>query len=166
MNNQRGIKEKILNEMKVLRIITFIVMMIAFLLSLRTGIHLDNFDKQYPVLFGSIVLFSIFSIPDIVDSMDNNRFSDVIKNRKEDKISLIKLFCSNGFFLLCAIFLLHAFQIRNLEIEWDKTFNIVSIGLMAISIPYMAIDIIFQKNLQKNISSEKRKKQLGNKTNP
>ena len=40
MNNQRGIKDQILNEMKVLRIIASIVMAISLLSSLRKGINL------------------------------------------------------------------------------------------------------------------------------
>ena len=74
MNNQRGIKDQILNEMKVLRIIAFIVMAISLLSSLRKGINLDNLMEEHKLIYCCLGLISISFTPDFLlpDAIENS----------------------------------------------------------------------------------------------
>lgn len=140
MNNQRGIKDQILNEMKVLRIIAFIVMAISLLSSLRKGINLDNLMEEHKLIYCCLGLISISFIPDFLlpDAIENLFFR---KNNRIERGSIIKKISHISFLFFTIVFVFSHF---NNKFTTDKTINILWIGMAVCCIPYMVIDFISQ----------------------
>lgn len=140
MNNQRGIKDQILNEMKVLRIIAFIVMAISLLSSLRKGINLDNLMEEHKLIYCCLGLISISFTPDFLlpDAIENLFFRE---NNRIERGSIIKKISHISFLFFTIVFIFSHF---NNKFTTDKTINILWIGMAVCCIPYMVIDFIFQ----------------------
>ena len=140
MNNQRGIKDQILNEMKVLRIIAFIVMAISLLSSLRKGINLDSLMEEHKLIYCCLGLISISFTPDFLlpDAIENLFFR---KNNRIERGSIIKKISHISFLFFTIVFVFSHF---NNKFTTDKTINILWIGMAVCCIPYMVIDFISQ----------------------
>lgn len=140
MNNQRGIKDQILNEMKVLRIIAFIVMAISLLSSLGKGINLDNLMEEHKLIYCCLGLISISFTPDFLlpDAIENLFFR---KNNRIERGSIIKKISHISFLFFTIVFVFSHF---NNKFTTDKTINILWIGMAVCCIPYMVIDFISQ----------------------
>ena len=109
MNNQRGIKDQILNEMKVLRIIAFIVMAISLLSSLRKGINLDNLMEEHKLIYCCLGLISISFTPDFLlpDAIENLFFR---KNNRIERGGIIKKISHISFLFFTIVFVFSHFN--------------------------------------------------------